>query len=529
MVISQQTQRLIQQYQSWYQSLQPKEGAATIHVDEVASRVANFYEKIRGLLDWKEEHLLRRAAIRRILRRKLFLRVEQKIEAQPLVLELIRAGHFPNDKIEESKIGDVQKLLNKYIFIIENSLPPKKKKSQVQLQDWLSGLAACEIEEVLDPLRKERALIEYMTDLMAERIPLPQVLSEEEKNSQIYIAVQKALFKLDSPIISYHLLKKRYPQWKDLPQDQLDGITKNIYTIWSTIENDFRHPLGEKFYRICERYDTPYLILGDVLSKNPTEIQEKLSNPETLESSIRIVYKTRLAKLKSRLFRAATLSTVSIFLTKILIALAIEFPFDKYITQQFSYQTLGMNILIPPFLMFFLVLSARPPRKGNLEKVIMETMKIVYASGKKDIFKIKSSFKRGFLMKIVIFLLYLATFIASFWFIWWGLDKLHFSWPSKIIFIIFFSLISFAGVKIKERVKELSVEEEGGGFLGFILDWFSLPFIRLGKWLSGQWERTNVVLVLLMITALIDLPFQVFVEFLEQWRYFIKEKKEEIH
>jgi len=52
------TQKLIGKYQNWYCSLQPKEtqDTTTIHVDEVASRVAAFYEKIRGLVDWREEH-----------------------------------------------------------------------------------------------------------------------------------------------------------------------------------------------------------------------------------------------------------------------------------------------------------------------------------------------------------------------------------------------------------------------------------------------------------------------------------------
>jgi hypothetical protein len=525
--LSQSTKELVQKYQSWYQSTQRKEGVATIHVDEVASKVAAFYEKIRGVIDWREEHLLRRAAIDRILKRRFFLRLGEKIEAQPLILELIRAGHFPNDKIEESKIEEAQKTLNKYVFIIEKSPSPKKEKTRTHLQNWLSSIAACEIEEILDPPRKERTLIDYMTELMKERIQVTNQLSEEEKNTQIFIAVQEALFKLDYPIVTYHLLKRRFPRWRDLPTGELEETTKNIYSIWETLEKEMHHPFAEKFYRICEKYDTPYLILGDILSENPTQSQEKLEKPEVLENSIRASYKKRLGKLKSRLFRAAIYSTISIFLTKILVALSIEVPFDKYITQQFSYSTLGLNILIPSFLMLFLVLSSRPPRKENLEKVVMETMKIVYESAKKDIYKIKLSRKRGLIMKGVISLFYLATLFVSLWLIWQGLDLLYFSLLSKIIFIIFLSLIFFAGTKIKEGAKELSAEEEKGGVMGFILDWFSLPFIQLGKWLSYQWIKYNAIIVL--ITVLIDLPFQIFIEFLEQWRYFIKEKKEEIH
>ena len=55
--ISQSTQKLIQRYQFWHQSLKKQKSASFIHVDEVASRVASFYEKIRGIIDWKEEHI----------------------------------------------------------------------------------------------------------------------------------------------------------------------------------------------------------------------------------------------------------------------------------------------------------------------------------------------------------------------------------------------------------------------------------------------------------------------------------------
>ena len=38
------------------------------------------------------------------------------------------------------------------------------------------------------------------------------------------------------------------------------------------------YPLGKKFYTICEKYDTPYLLLGDILSEeNPAEVSKKIS------------------------------------------------------------------------------------------------------------------------------------------------------------------------------------------------------------------------------------------------------------
>src|SRR4051812_7440867 len=106
--LSKHTGELISNYYLREKQSKPAEGAPTIHVDEVASRIAVFYEQIRTIIDWKEEHLMRRAAIIRKLKRR-FLNLElnnfsAENVAENLVLELVRGGYFPNDRIEESKI-----------------------------------------------------------------------------------------------------------------------------------------------------------------------------------------------------------------------------------------------------------------------------------------------------------------------------------------------------------------------------------------------------------------------------------------
>jgi len=524
--LSQSTQNLIKQHLDWCLAFQSKEGSGTIHVDEVTSKVASFYEKMRGVIDWREEHLLRKTAIERILKRRLFLKKNGQAIAEPLIYELIRGGHFPNDTIAEAKIKEIQKLIDKYVFIIEKAPSPPRERMKIQLYDWILGIAACEVEEILSPSFKETALMDYMLEQMKEKVEAKNE-SEDEKNTQLYIATQKALFKLDAPIISYNLFKKWHPDWANLSQEKLAEITKNIYVIWEKIEKALKHPLVERFYNVAEKYDTPYLILGDVIAQDPQKAKENLANPETLENKIKEVYGQRLRKVKARMKRAAIYSTLSTFLTKILVAFAIEVPFDKYVTQEFNYSTLGLNVLIPSFLMFFLVLSIRPPSKRNAQLVIMEVMKIVYQREKKDVYIIKPKPRRGFLLNSIIILLYLLSFVVSFGLIAWGLKELNFSLLSIIIFLMFISLISFAGVKIRQRAKELVVEQEKETFLLTFLDLFSLPIIQVGRWLSNQWAKYNALAVL--FNSLLDMPFQVFVEFLEQWRLFLKEKREEIH
>jgi len=538
--ISQSTQKLISRYQFWQQSLQPKEGLPTIHVDEVASKVAAFYEKIRGIIDWKEEHLLKRRAVERILKRRFFAQLDltngeltkELSIAEPLVLELIRGGHFPNDKIEESKVKEVQKAIDKYVFIL-NQAPSEEKKSKLQLYSWVSGIAACEIEEILSPALKERSLMNYMFEIMKEQIKVNEGIlkvggiNEEEKNIQIYISVQRALFKLDAPVISYHLLKYRYSEWRNLSEFQLNEIAKNIYSLREGIDKDLNHSLSDKFYQICEKYDTLYLLLGDVISKSPMTIKEKVSNPEVLENLIREAYNKRVKTLKKRLARAAFYATLSIFLTNIVSLLAIEIPATKILTGQFNFLAVGVDILGPTLLMLLLVITIKPPKKENQEQVVMEVMKIVYEREKKDVYEVKTFPKRSVILGTIINLFYFLCFCAILGLIIWGLYQVNFPPLSYIIFVIFLSLIAFAGAKIRQRAKELQVIEEKETFFHLLVDPFAVPVIQLGKWLTVKWKRYNLIAA--FFSALIDMPFTLFIEFIEQWRYFLKEKKEKIH
>jgi hypothetical protein len=327
-------------------------------------------------------------------------------------------------------------------------------------------------------------------------------------------------------LIGYNLLKKWFPDWKTLQGERLDLTAKSMHLIRQKIENALSHPMAEKFYKVCERYDTPYLILNDILSENTAEEQKQIENPEVLEGLIKKAYNAKVKTLKSRTVRAAFYSTVSIFITNILALLAFEIPFTRYSTGHFDYLAMAINILGPTLLMFLLVATIRPPEKRNLAKLILETIKVVYKTDKKDVYEIKAVRKRGIALKMMVLALYLISFLFSFGLIIFGLHWLGLPFASCIIFIIFVSLVAFTGTKIREKAKELKITDEKESFFSFLLDSLSLPVLKLGKWLSLRWKKYNLVAI--FFGSLIDMPFQIFMEFLESWRSFLKEKKEEI-
>lgn len=533
--ISPAIEKLIRNYQFWQKSLSPDPEAINIKVDEVASKVASFYERIRKIVDWKEQHLMRRVAIERILKRRLLLRTKEQQIAEPFIFELVRGGYFPNTFIEKAKIGVIQSVLDKYIFILDNlKRIDVKYKNQGELYTDILGIAACEIEEVLDPsfYLKQNAILDFAETIMRSRIKVGEraqrltEITEEEINIQIYIAVQQALFKLDLPIISYNLIKRRYPFWEEASQDQIYEFAQNVCVTLEDIGKALNHSLANKFYKIAERYNTPYLLLDDIITKHPQEIVTMFSDPNILDKLISKAYSLRLKTLRSRLGRAAFYSTLSIFCTNIFALYVLEFPFAKYVMGNINPIAALVDVLGPTLLMFFLVSTVRMPPKDNRKLVIKEVQKIVYQNQPEESYEVEIYPKGNIIFKLINNLLYAISFCFCFGFMLWGLHELNYPPLSYVLLIMFTSLIAFTGTKIRKRSRELHVTEERESFFQIIVDLFSLPVISVGKWLLARWKKINILGV--VFNVLIDTPFFIFVEFLEQWRYFLKDKKEDI-
>lgn len=534
--------KLAQEYQKYYLKLQSGIKQAVIHVDEIASRVALLYEKIRKIVDWKEEHLVRRAAIERILKRNILseisgLKIKPEQIAESLVLELIRGGHLPNDEIPQSRVAQVQKILEKYTYLLENNplnhrqeLSPKAKK-KFNFSTWVQEIAACEIEETLMPPQRENALLKAMIELIGERIQItpPDCLSQEDKDTQIFIAVHRTLFHLDDPIITYRLLKRRFPEWENPSPAFLAELAQKIFTLQKQLNHQLNHPHASKFFAVCEKYDTAYLILGDVLDtfkSKPKKIFPVIAKQAKIKPLIKKAYEKRLSTLKSRLYRAAIYSTLSIFVAGGLSLFIFEVPLAKLIYGEWSPLAMFVDILLPTVLMYFLVSIVKPPGKNNQERVIQEINKISYPSEEKDIYEIRPLKKHGRVIEAVLGLLYLSGTALSLSFIFWVFQVAQVPLTSLYIDTLNVAMVVSAAMVIKQRSKELTIEEKAS-FWEFSLDILFVPLGKIGQWLADKWKEYNVVSI--FFTALLDMPFATFVSFIESWRGFIKEKKAEIH
>jgi len=168
----------------------------------------------------------------------------------------------------------------------------------MQIQDW--GELS---KKIRDLLRSFRDLPMNVVFIAQENY-----INDEDKRIQIFIAVHRTLFHLDDPIISYRLLKYRHSNWNDASLETIEKIANNITEIRKDLDKDLHHPLSGKFFKICERYDTLWLLLKDILDsliKKEGDIKEKLNDQKALKNILREAYDKRLKTLRRRLIKMA--------------------------------------------------------------------------------------------------------------------------------------------------------------------------------------------------------------------------------
>src|SRR3989338_4046645 len=115
-VLSQFTQALLDAIKSVKLKTKPDDISA-LSVSQTVSFFALVYEKMRNAVEFREDHLILRAAIERILKRRFSLNPEGRGEAENLLRELLWARYFDNGVLGVEDTIIIQNLINKYILL----------------------------------------------------------------------------------------------------------------------------------------------------------------------------------------------------------------------------------------------------------------------------------------------------------------------------------------------------------------------------------------------------------------------------
>ena len=536
-------QKMLDDYLSGLESA--KRAVTPIHVDDIALRIAKFYEMIRKVVDWKEDNALRRSAIERVLKRTLFPKLS-KLTLNPdvdtyrvaytVTADLIRGGHLLNDEIPEESVLIIETALKKYLYILAHATFTKFEqiplKQQINFAMFVIELASCEIEDILTNPVKERVLIEGMTTMMNDRIRIrPEgAMTDDEKKTQVYIAVCRTLFDLDDTFIMAQLIKFTYNKaWTTPTAQDLAIFAKDIPALWEGSSHVLEHPLARQFYAICERLDTVYMLIGDIFDTykdKPEELQKLLGNKERYVEQITVAYDKRYHSLKSRLTRLAIFSTLSVFLSNWATFFIVEIPLASIFYEGFNWFTAAIDFIVPTVVMALLVSIIRAPGAENIISVLTAVTQSTYGGEKTMLYDVYLKKKRNKFFSLFAIMLYTFMMFG----VLGGTGYVFYIAKLPITSVIFdtftIALTFFAAVLIRNKSKELTVDDSSSLF-EFFMDMLSVPIARVGSWLAAKWKEYNIVAILL--TFLVETPMVVILDFIENWSQYIKERRADLH
>lgn len=518
-----------------------QEKESKIHIDEIASGVAKFYEQIRKIIDWKDDNALRRGAIERILKRRLlpkmitgsFTQDDSLHLAQTMTEELIRGGHLPNHEVPRSRVEVVSDSLNKYLYFLEYSIRSYgitnvKKVNEVTI--FLIEIASCEIEEVLTRPAKEYGIMEVMSKIMSERIKVEpeNTLKKDAKLDLIRVSVQRKLYHLDDNYIVYMYLRRKYPNWDHFSQEELKEFAQNLESIQKSSEEYINSKICKKFDEIISQYSAVFVLLEDVfddLKDSPKSIEKNINDKSLLLSLITDNYNKRRDTLKRTLRNSAIFSTLSVFLSNWVTFYLIEVPVARLFYEEFNLLATIVDFLLPALVMFLLVIFIKPPKEDNLDKVLKASEDLLYDHPKYEIYEIKLEENTSPVGKLVISSFYIISTILLFV----GIGFLFYvaKLPmTSVVYDTFTIAVTFsAALAVRNKSKELQVGESGK-FGEFLFDIFTVPVAKVGTFLSSKWKEYNVVAI--FTNYLVEVPFVAILNFIELWSKFIKERKAEI-
>ncbi len=535
-------------YKEQHKEEKVNEEEARIRVSELISKMAFYYEKIRNAVDYNEEHLHRKNAVLRILKRQIVIEgivKESKSEgiASNLLIELIRAGYLPNNKIPESKIDEVAKIIEKHVRLrnmilprlggisnISNQVEKVVVKEKREMGVWLLGLMASEIESILEKDKVREIVVSNMYEYLSENIKLPSNFSDHEKDKklQIYLAIHRNYLKFDRDMLSFLVFKYYNADWWMPKSEDIERISGNIGALKRMISRQLDHPLVKQLDKHVGHYTIYYQVLTDMISEDPAKLYETIKvKPDKFPGLVRNTFTKRYEAAKKKLWRSGINSIFYILVAKILFALALELPAMNFLGSKWNPMSQTVNILFPPFLLFLVIIFTRVSSEENTKKVVRGVEEITFAEKKRtEPIVLRKPAGRNPVLGSIFNLIYGVTYLISFGAIVYILDKLNFTWVTMGGFLLFLALLSFFSIRIRRSVRQMIIVEERENIVGLIVDFFFIPVISVGKWLTSKFSRLNVFVF--VMDFIIEAPFKVLVGIAEEWTKYVRERKENI-
>src|SRR4030067_2805873 len=267
---------------STFEKEEPKDRDKKISVNPVVSKVASMYEKLRTAMDYRDEELILRTAIERILKRRILFGGVGKPIAEPLVRELVWARSFPDESASESIVSKIQKTIELYLTLRSNILKQHHKLTEKTVNQWINQLMSAEIEHLLAPRKKKEAMASFMFNIIKPYINIEDQ-DEQAKDVQAFIAVRKAYAHDDLPFLRYRLFNQFFGE---LTEESLSYVSENFLKGYDEINSQLKHPRKDKILNYVKDKTVVFFILEDLLNVEQGGIRQLVRDEAGLKRVI---------------------------------------------------------------------------------------------------------------------------------------------------------------------------------------------------------------------------------------------------
>lgn len=493
-----------------------------ISVNPIVTKFASWYERLRNAMEFREDEVILRATIERILKRRLLLGGNGKSTAEPLVKELLWARYLPDNQIAHSKMIKVQESIDLHLALRLQVLEQHRISDSI-INDWIYDLMSSDIQYILNPKREKEVIANFMFQVLKDDVAIIDD-SEETKDAQVFMAVRKAYARDDLAFLRFHLFRQYFGK---LTHSSLESTVKNFAEGFEEIGKQLNYPGKERIYTYVKRRTAAFLIFEDVLLSDKKALSGLIEKPEELEKVVLESCEKHYKTISTRVRTAVIRSVIFILLTKLAFAFVVEGTYERIVYGHIIWPSIIINTTVPPVLMVIVSFFIRTPGIENSKRILKYINELLFSKNPQlgDRLSIVIQKEQSGVFSSVFNILWLISFGLSFGAIIYLLTQLNFNVISQFIFIFFLAIVSFLAYRISLLANVYRVGEKQG--IGtFFVDFFFMPVIRVGRRLTQSISQVNIFLY--FFDFFIEAPFKLLFAFFDQWFYFLHRKTEEL-
>jgi hypothetical protein len=485
-----------------------RHNAEKIHVVGAGKTLTAGYEQLRNAAEHAEENVLLQRAIRRFYRRLFLSRdlTRAATSGEDLIVELTLAGYLANDTIPRSLIAQIGVSADAYLGVYI-----KLEGRNSHRDAWTLDVLSVEVESMLSDYAMHDVFVDFAYKHFLQALK-SRGRPTENHDVSVFIAVHRALLKSDQARIRWTLLQ-RYSQ---TPRDFV-SYTKTNELIDTLLESDET----EQLYRQVNRQGAAFRVLWQMI-ENHEDLPRLLESRERFLSAYESQIETTYESISKRITKGIVKSVIFLFITKVVIGVLIEVPYDIIVHDSIIWLPLVINLLFPPLYMILLSNTLLLPGPANTTALTDHIDVLLFTPPDKANLSARRRRSYGWPYKLA-YALFIVLVIAATTL---GLYQLGFSALHLVIFFVFLSTASFLGFSLSRLVREVEAIDSYQGGVTMFRDFLYMPFVVVGRWMSEKYAKINLVASIL--DMVIELPLKTVLKLIRQWGAFMSDQKDRL-